>query len=109
MLEFIDLEMIKMNVFAIFASLVIVGIFKNIRKALTIYFSILLLFSMGSLYYMKSVAQENIQSFKKANELKCTQADSEYRVSIDEKWIIDKNYFIKDSLMIRADKCEIFK
>jgi len=109
MFEFIDLEMIKMDVFAIFAAFIIVGMFKDVRRALAIYFSILVLFNIGSLYYMNKVAEENIQSFKTKKALQCTHSDSEYKVSVNERWIIDGNHFIKDSLMIRADKCNVFK
>ena len=57
--------------------------------------------------------KENIQSFKNGTyPLKCNSgggvysSPTYYRVSKNEGWSLRKNYFYKDSLMIRVDNCE---
>jgi len=64
-------------------------------------------------YNNHSTALKNISDFKTKNTtLKCisgrglyTKADT-YRVSLDDGWKLDKDYFIKESFMVRANKCE---
>jgi len=51
-------------------------------------------------------AKENIKAFRGVKVLRCTNDSSTYRVSKQDGWEVDGFYFIKDSLMIRADKCE---
>lgn len=58
-------------------------------------------------------ALKNISDFKhKRAVLKCVSGGglyslaNTYRVSIDDGWSVDKDYFIKDSFMVRANKCE---
>lgn len=61
--------------------------------------------AVGDAYHSKSLATKNIDHFKRGKILYCQDNDFKYRISQDERWLIDKNYFYKDSLMIRADKC----
>ena len=64
-------------------------------------------------YDKHTTALTNISDFKNKNvALKCisggglyTSADT-YRVSLDDGWKVDKDYFIKESLAVRANKCE---
>jgi len=51
-------------------------------------------------------AKENIKLFRGVKVLRCTNDGSKYRVSKQDGWEVDGFYFIKDSLMIRADRCE---
>lgn len=58
-------------------------------------------------------ALKNISDFKhKGAVLKCISGGglytlaNTYKVSIDDGWSVDKDYFIKDSLVVRANKCE---
>lgn len=58
-------------------------------------------------------ALKNVSDFKnKRAVLKCISGGglyssaNTYKVSIDDGWSVDKDYFIKDSLMVRANKCE---
>ena len=71
---------------------------------------ILLLWLTGSFYLIYdsyTTANSNIQSFKNNKVLQCTNGfNTTYRVSLKNNWELDKNYFIKDSLLIRAEKCE---
>ncbi len=88
----------------------------NSKKSLIGFYSILLI-SVGLIFFSAydehSTAIENLNNFKKNNAtLKCisggglyTKADT-YRVSLDDGWKVDKDYFIKESFMVRANKCE---
>jgi hypothetical protein len=66
-----------------------------------------------SAYSEHSTALENINNFKNKNVvLKCmsgggfySSSDS-YRVSLSEGWKVSKNYFVKESFMVPASKCE---
>ncbi|ADN08214.1 hypothetical protein [Sulfurimonas autotrophica] len=81
---------------------------------------IFLLTSISAFLFMANneytTALQNINDFKNQNAtLKCvsggglyTSADT-YRVSLNDGWSLDKNYFIKESFMVDADKCEKFR
>lgn len=58
-------------------------------------------------YEIKNLNTKNIKYFKSEEILHCIEKGSKYRVSIKNGWHIDENYFYKDSLMIRADRCKI--
>lgn len=56
---------------------------------------------------------KNISDFKNKNAtLKCTSGGglyssaNTYRVALDDGWKVNKDYFIKESFMVRANKCE---
>ena len=51
-------------------------------------------------------AQANIEKFKSDAALICSTNGSEYLVSKKENWDISEYYFKKESLIIRADRCE---
>ncbi len=59
-----------------------------------------------------STAQENKTYFKRGTALKCLSGGglyseaNRYRVSKKNGWSLEGDYFTKDSLMIRANKCE---
>ncbi len=51
--------------------------------------------------------KHNIKYFSDGNSLKCHSGwNSLYSVSKQNNWKVNKNYFLKDSLLIRADKCK---
>jgi len=55
----------------------------------------------------QTTAKENLMHFTNGKSLMCEGEDSnKYSVSSKSGWSRDKNYFQKDSLLIRADKCE---
>ena len=78
---------------------------------------VFLLVSVGAFLFVAdyeyTTTQQNINDFKNNNAtLKCmsggglyTSADT-YRVSLNDGWSLDKNYFVKESLMVAAHKCE---
>lgn len=109
MIAFLDLEMLKMNVFAIVALLLLINTAKNPKKAFVIYFSILLIINIAVLAMQKSSASQNIQYFKDERELVCNEVDPLYRVHISNGWKVSTQFFLKDSLLIRADKCGLYE
>ena len=58
-------------------------------------------------------AKENIEYFKAGKSFICSSGGglytsaNKYSVSEEEEWSIQKDYFKKDSILIRADKCEL--
>ena len=107
MFEYLDKEIIVASMFLI----VLIGLLKGIGKNSTNwYLRILFLFAISlpfiQIYDLDTTASENIQSLREGATLKCTLRDNSYRISTKDGWGIDKNYFAKDSLLIRADKCE---
>ena len=67
----------------------------------------MILYSIYEASSYEELAKKNIQQFSDAKILYCKEIDSRYRISIKNDWQIDKNYFYKDSIMIRADKCRV--
>ena len=59
-------------------------------------------------YILMLDAQESIARFKSNTTLKCMSEKVPYLVSKEEQWSIKGVYFTKESLLLRADKCEIF-
>jgi len=63
-------------------------------------------------YEKYSETKENKEFFKNEKLLKCFSGGglyseaNRYRVSKKNGWNLEGDYFIKDSLMIRANKCE---
>jgi hypothetical protein len=69
-----------------------------------------LLFEGNSKY---TTSLDNIDKFQNKNAtLKCIvgggmySSSNKYRVSQKDGWTLDKRYFIKDSLMVKASRCE---
>ena len=59
-------------------------------------------------YYLSRDAEFNLSAFKNNKTFICKNSDSNtYQVSQANGWKTEKNYFLKDSLMIRADRCEV--
>ena len=55
----------------------------------------------------QTTAKNNLMRFTNGKSLICGGQDSnKYSVSSKSGWGRDKNYFQKDSLLIRADRCE---
>lgn len=57
-------------------------------------------------YNSQMYSQTNISLFEESKELKCTNANFPYSVSINDGWSVDGNYFFKHELMVRSDMCE---
>ena len=65
-------------------------------------------FESYSVFSTNRTANNNIQHFKANKAIQCNSGfHNTYKVSLKNNWKLDGNYFIKDSLMIRAEKCEV--
>jgi len=122
MTQFIDLELIKALIVLSLALALMVSSFaaKNKKKAKQLqsskkssakyYWLAYVLFIAAVIFFQAdssmTQAKENIKLFRGVKVLRCTNDSSKYRVSKQDGWQVDGFYFIKDSLMIRADKCE---
>ena len=98
---------------------VIIAISDSIGKQKTVswgYYIILIILSGWLLLEGNSkytTFLDNIDKFKNKNAtLKCVvsggvySSPTKYRVSQKDGWTLDKRYFIKDSLMVDASRCE---
>ena len=114
MLEYMHPALIYVGLITLFALLIALLVSykdkdgKTARKVITTFILISIIMPTSQAYYTQQTAQENMQHFKQDKVLQCTSLSS-YKVSKEDGWELDKNYFIKDSLMIRADHCKIFK
>lgn len=57
-------------------------------------------------YNTKNTIDENIETFKQNELLKCKTLTDSYLVSIVNSWKISQDGFVRDSLFIRADQCQ---
>jgi len=122
MTQFIDLELIK-ALFMFSLVLVLIGpsfstgkkkkskqLQSSKKSSAKYYWFAYVLFIAAVIFFQAdssmTQAKENIKEFRGAKVLRCTNDSSTYRVSKQDGWEVDGFYFIKDSLMIRADKCE---
>jgi len=79
------------------------------RKALAlgVIIPLILIMPFITAHSSKSDAQDNLQHFKAGNSFTCRAKDNNnYRVSLSDGWSSDGFYFVKDSLLIRADNCK---
>jgi len=113
MLEYVDIELVKSSILLIIILCVInmSSTDKGDREfRLNSFSKIMMLIITLTIFYDAYTTEEsvykNINSFKKNHLLYCKEQGSKYHVSIKDGWVVDKNYFYKDSLMIRADRCE---
>ena len=108
MLEFINYETVSKLILLFFSILLVIRSFKLRTKGiLSVIVAVLIGISFMEAYNTQSNAKINLQRFKSAHSFICKAGDHNiYRVSQKDNWNIDGIYFIKNSLLIRADKCE---
>jgi len=109
MFEYFNSELLKIMVFAV----VVLFVFelsryrpKSLKRNMTIYASLIVAAIFFSTYYNAHTAKNNRDAFSSGHTLKCAELLNNYRVSISDGWEIDKQWFVKESLMIRCDNCE---
>jgi hypothetical protein len=96
----------------IFLVLVVAGIKKEGLPILLILSTLVVTLLLYGAYSSYSDVKSNIKHFQSGDTLVCSSgggvysAANKYSVSKKEGWILRKNYFIKDSLMIHAKKCK---
>ncbi len=121
MMEFFPLDIVKASILGILVTGIMYASFlpKDKRNKERVppsagvkLFSIFLVLFFISLpfieaYINQTTAKKNLIHFSNGESFICEGGDfNKYSVSSKNGWSRDKNYFTKDSLMIRADKCE---
>lgn len=70
-------------------------------------FAVAITMPLFTSYNTKATIDENIEYFKNNAVLECGAGSSSYLVSKKSAWeIIKKDRFVKDDLLIRADRCK---
>ena len=112
--EFIHFQTVTATIIAIFVLLLFNGSITKVKKKFTISNAMKVLLVLVFLipfvesYSLSRDAQFNMPAMKENKTLICENADTnKYQVSQVNGWKVEKNYFLKDSLMIRADRCEV--
>jgi hypothetical protein len=112
-------EYLNSSALGVIIFLTIVAILGDIaikKKGISWFLYILIIIIYGLLFSDANeqfvTARENINNFKNSNAvLKCAiggglySSLSIYRVSRDGGWSLEKDYFVKDSLMVKASRC----
>ena len=116
MFEYLDTKMMVLPFIVIIICIVIMILkFKKIREDyksfIGLYFfilsSLLIIYvTINEAYNIKYNIKNNIDYFKKDITLNCTSGFDNYLVLQKNNWKIDEDSFVKDSLIIRADKCQ---
>ena len=107
MLTYISLDMIKASIMAVVILFLIAGAFKLRRRSILIAIGVIVATIFIGAFNSFTNAQENITHFQRGWQFICRSGnDNEYRVSKADGWEIDKDYFSKNTLLIRADRCE---
>ena len=115
MLAFINYETVKSLIILLFAILLFIALLqsntkhtnKKYRATIAIIVPIFIIITLVEALITQSNAQTNLQNFTHGNSFICRGNDNnQYRVIKKDGWSIENSYFLKDSLLIRADKCE---
>ena len=107
-LEFIDPQLILSSLLLLLATFLLSASGKRSEKGYFIEWVLLILIiiNIAVPLHEASCAEDNIRDFTNKNIFTCKNSGNQYRVSSKDCWEVDKSYFVKESLMIRADMCE---
>ena len=106
--EYIDTSLLTATIMSLLL-IPIIGSKKNGTDALLKIFVLLLIaINIFAPFDAQSTAEENIKAFNTHVSIKCKSNEDSYLVSLKNGWSTKKNFFIKESLMIRADRCELY-
>ena len=114
MFTFMDKEIVVVSLVGLFAIFLLINSQRRANQPfkVNLFFKVVIILVILApfiaMYDAKSTASENISFFKSDAGLKCeTTTQSSYLVSKASGWTVHQEvYFLKDSLLIRADKCE---
>ena len=111
--EYMEIEVVKVCIMLVIVGLIFIGSLSLKTHTLKCSIKLLLVFAFvlpfaGSLYSI-AISDKNVKFFKDAKELECTSDKFKFLVSQSNNWILKDDNFVKESLMIRADKCEFYK
>ena len=109
MIEFINTHFLMSSIFTIIMFIGLVSMDnkkKNYDSKLIIF--VIVLMNLYNPYSTQQSALENINSFNQGEILICNVNDLKYKVLLLDEWhIVDEYYFNKDSILLRADMCEV--
>ena len=109
-LEFIDPQLILTSLLLLLATFLLSasGKRKKSEKGYLIEWVLLILIIINIAYplHEASCTEDNLKEFAQGSGFTCKNSSNNYRVSKQDGWEVDKSYFVKESLMIRADMCE---
>jgi len=107
--EYMEIEVVKACIMLAIVTLVL--ILPLFKKAYPVIGLLIFAFTLPFIDSLNSIStsEENVEYFKSAKELECTNDKSKFLVSKANDWILKDDDFIKESLMIRADKCELYE
>ena len=112
MFEYIDFEIVKAVLFSIAALYLLLASTRSKKKPYAKYYHLVALLLLSSIfiiaYMSESKSTENIKSFTQGRKLECQIDSALYSVSKEDAWVIEQGYFVRESLMIRADECHRF-
>jgi len=107
MFEYINSGAIIINTLMAFVLLMVV-ILEKARNVGSIFMLLIwLIISFYLMYDTNKTANNNISQFKAGHNLICNSGfNTTYSVSLKENWKLKDHYFIKNSFMIKVNKCE---
>lgn len=109
MFEYVDGGIIKASILIVVMAIVLGGLLERYR----VYLGSAIVVAIGLLsfasYQSLSLVDENMKFFKQGRELLCRDDRFTTMVSKEEKWTLRDDYFMRDSRMIRAHQCELYK
>jgi len=109
MIEYLDKGLLIMSFFILF-SYIGLCVFseksKNLTIGLVVLFTISLLSNIVITVSNYNQSTKSMNYFIAGNTIYCKNKSSNYKVSKYNNWQLEKNYFVKDSLMIRANNCK---
>ena len=108
MFEYVDIGMIF--VYTLLGLLLFfIVIYEKARNAGSIFMFILwIVFMFYFIYDTNKTVNNNITQFKAGDNLICHSGfNITYSVSLKDNWKIRDHYFIKNSLMIKINRCEV--
>jgi len=107
MFEYTNEGTIIVNIIVICLMLMVISFDKGRNGGTIFVLFIWITFNFYFIYDTNKTANNNISKFKAGYKLICHSGlNATYSVSLQDNWKLDKQYFVKNSLMIRVNKCE---
>ena len=110
MFEFINYAIVLISTLLIITMHVIASESSNsgfLNNYLKIYIVFLVLLNCYLPYNSMQNAKLNETAFESGKNLKCIDADSTFDISKKQNWIIEKNRFLKNKLIVKTNLCKI--
>ncbi len=114
MFEFIDIRIIAATILLLISYILLLASNSTDKKQKgfrilnisKIFLMLIPMIPVVSAVYQHSDAKENIKQFNEGKALECHIGENTYLVTSSTGWEVTKYSFLKDSLLIRSDKCK---